>query len=95
MRRDLKKQLCSRVLHNCPGLDADVKAKEDNPIIGLLLCKDHNRTVAEYALQGIDKPMGIANFQLLRAIPEKLAGNLPTIEAIEKELQWMQEKNDP
>lgn len=75
------------------ALDADVKAKEDNPTIGLLLCKDHNRTVAEYALQGMDKPMGIANFQLMRAIPEKMVGNLPTIEAIEKELQWRQAIN--
>ena len=75
------------------AVDTDIKAELDNPTIGLLLCKDHNRTVAEYALQGFDKPMGIANFQLMRAIPEKLADNLPTIESIEKELQWMQEQN--
>ncbi|MDY7545496.1 PDDEXK nuclease domain-containing protein [Glaciimonas sp. CA11.2] len=70
------------------AIDADVKAKDDNPTIGLLLCKDHNRTVAEYALRGMDKPMGIANYQLVRAIPENLATNLPTIEQIEMELQW-------
>lgn len=74
------------------AVDRDIKAEIDNPTIGLLLCKDHNRTVAEYALQGFDKPMGIANFQLLRAIPEKLIADLPSIESIEKELQWMQEK---
>lgn len=70
------------------AIDADVKAKDDNPTIGLLLCKDHNRTVAEYALRGMDKPMGIANYQLVRAIPDNLATNLPTIEQIETELQW-------
>lgn len=68
------------------AIDADVKAPDDNPTIGLLLCKEHNRTVAEYALRGIDKPMGIAEYQLVRAIPETLAANLPTIEQIEAEL---------
>jgi hypothetical protein len=77
------------------AVDKDIKAEIDNPTIGLLLCKDHNRTVAEYVLQGFDKPMGIANFQLMRAIPEKLLGDLPTIESIEKELQSLQEKKRP
>lgn len=61
------------------AFDADKKAKDDNPTIGLLLCKVHNRSVAEYALQGMDKPMA--------------SQNLPTIEAIEKELQCMQAKD--
>ena len=69
------------------AIDADVKAPEDNPTIGLLLCKEQNRTVAEYALRGIDKPMGVAEYQLVRAIPEPLASGLPTIEQIEAELQ--------
>lgn len=68
------------------AIDADVKAPDDNPTIGLLLCKEHNRTAAEYALRGIDKPMGFAEYQLVRAIPETLAANLPTIEQIEAEL---------
>jgi hypothetical protein len=59
-------------------------------MVGLLLCKEQNRTVAEYALRGIDKPMGIAEYQLVRAIPATLASKLPTIEQIEAELQ-----NDP
>ena len=69
------------------AIDADVKAPEDNPSIGLLLCKERNRTVAEYALRGMDKPMGVAEYQLVKAIPEPLASGLPTIEQIEAELQ--------
>lgn len=69
------------------AIDADVKASEDNPTIGLLLCKEQNRTVAEYALRGMDKPMGIAEYQLVRSIPETLVSSLPTIEEIEAELQ--------
>jgi len=68
------------------AVDAQVKAPEDRPTIGLLLCKTKNRIVAEYALSGIEKPMGVAEYQLLRALPEPLDTTLPTIEAIEAEL---------
>jgi predicted nuclease of restriction endonuclease-like (RecB) superfamily len=69
------------------AVDADIKASDDNPTIGLLLCKSHNQTVAEYALRGMDKAMGIADYQLVRAIPDNLSASLPTIEQIEMELQ--------
>lgn len=69
------------------AVDADLKASDDNPTIGLLLCKSHNQTVAEYALRGMDKAMGIADYQLVRAIPDNLSASLPTIEQIESELQ--------
>jgi predicted nuclease of restriction endonuclease-like (RecB) superfamily len=68
------------------AVDAQVKAPDDNPTIGLLLCKTQNRLVAEYALSGIAKPMGVAEYQLLRALPEPLDTNLPTIEQLEEEL---------
>jgi YhcG PDDEXK nuclease domain len=59
---------------------------QDNPSIGLLLCKSRNKFEAEYALKGIEKPIGISEYQLTRAIPENLKSNLPTIEEIEAEL---------
>ena len=72
------------------AVDADIKASDDNPTIGLLLCQSHNKTVAEYALRGIDKAMGIADYQLVRAIPANLSASLPTIEQIEMELQQVE-----
>lgn len=68
------------------AVDAQLKTPDDKPTIGLLLCKTKNRLVAEYALSGIDKPMGVAEYQLLRALPEPLDTALPTIEQIEREL---------
>jgi len=68
------------------AVDAQVKAPDDKPTIGLLLCKTQNRLVAEYALSGIEKPIGIAEYQLVRALPEPLDTNLPTIEQLEAEL---------
>ncbi len=68
------------------AIDAQVKAADDNPTIGLLLCKENNRLVAEYALRGMAKPMGVAEYQLIRELPPPLITNLPSIELIEAEL---------
>jgi predicted nuclease of restriction endonuclease-like (RecB) superfamily len=67
------------------AVDAQIKAADDQPTIGLLLCKTKNRLVAEYALSGIAKPMGVAEYQLVRALPEPLDTKLPTIEQLEAE----------
>jgi len=68
------------------AVDAQIKAQDDKPTIGLLLCRKQNRLVAEYALSGIDKPIGVAEYQLVRALPEPLDTSLPSIEEIEAEL---------
>jgi predicted nuclease of restriction endonuclease-like (RecB) superfamily len=68
------------------AVDAQIKAPDDKPTVGLLLCKTKKRLVAEYALSGIDKPMGVAEYQLVKALPEPLDTCLPTIEALEEEL---------
>ncbi|MCX7028312.1 MAG: PDDEXK nuclease domain-containing protein [Spirochaetes bacterium] len=64
-------------------VDAQMKSPDDKPTIGLLLCKTKNRLVAEYALSGIDKPIGVAEYQLVRALPEPLDTCLPSIEELE------------
>ena len=68
------------------AVDAQIKAPDDKPTIGLLLCRTQNRLVAEYALSGIAKPIGVAEYQLLRALPTPLDTSLPSIEEIEAEL---------
>jgi predicted nuclease of restriction endonuclease-like (RecB) superfamily len=68
------------------AVDAQIKAPDDKPTVGLLLCKTKKRLVADYALSGIDKPMGVAEYQLVKALPEPLDTCLPTIEALEEEL---------
>lgn len=77
------------------AVDAQIKAPDDHPTIGLLLCKTQNRLVAEYALSGIDKPIGIAEYELVRALPEPLVTNLPTVEQLENELSdWQEARNE-
>lgn len=68
------------------AVDATLKHESDNPSIGLILCKDKNRLVAEYALKDTTKPMGISEYRLVESVPENLQGSLPSIEQIEAEL---------
>ena len=63
-----------------------MKTEQDNPTIGLLLCKTQNRVVAEYALRDSNKPIGVAEYQLVSALPAELETDLPSIEQIEKEM---------
>jgi predicted nuclease of restriction endonuclease-like (RecB) superfamily len=69
------------------AIDAQVKSLEDQPTIGLLLCKEKNRLVAEYALRGMANPMGVAEYQLMREVPAAMETGLPTIDQIEAELR--------
>lgn len=68
------------------AVDAQLKSEHDGPTIGLLLCKTQNRVVAEYALRDSNKPIGVAEYQLVEALPAELKTSLPSIEAIEQEL---------
>ncbi|MBF0109826.1 MAG: DUF1016 family protein [Magnetococcales bacterium] len=68
------------------AVDGEMKSQHDNPTIGLLLCKSKNKVVAEYALRDSTQPIGIAEYQLMAALPAELQTSLPSIEAIEKAL---------
>ncbi len=67
-------------------VDDKLRHKDDQPSIGLILCKDKNEIIAEYSLRGHTKPMGVSEYQLTQALPEDLKGKLPTVEEIEEEL---------
>jgi len=69
------------------AVDVQMKAEFDNPTIGLLLCKKKNKVVAEYALRDSNKPIGIAEYQLIESLPAELQTSLPSIEAIEQALE--------
>ncbi|MDO8520154.1 MAG: PDDEXK nuclease domain-containing protein [Deltaproteobacteria bacterium] len=62
---------------------------EDKPTIGLLLCKSKNQLVVEYALRDFNKPIGVAGWEtkIVKALPKKLDGILPTVAEIEAEFK--------
>lgn len=59
---------------------------KDNPTIGLLICRSKDNTLAQYALESSSQPIGISEYELEKAYPEKVEGTIPTIEEIESKL---------
>lgn len=68
------------------AVDVQLKHPQDGPTIGLLLCKSKNEVVAEYALRDNNRPIGVAEYQLVESLPAELQTSLPSIEQIEREL---------
>lgn len=69
------------------AVDSQLRHASDNPSLGLLLCKNRDKVVAEYALRDMNKPIGVAEYQLVQALPKELQTDLPRIEDIESELR--------
>lgn len=70
------------------AVDDLIRHPTDGPTIGLLLCRGKNRVKAEYALRGLNRPIGVADWEtrLVESLPENLAGALPSVEELEREL---------
>jgi predicted nuclease of restriction endonuclease-like (RecB) superfamily len=67
-------------------LDDTVKEPDENPSIGIILCAERDRFDVEYALRGINKPVGVAEYQLTSVLPESLKGSLPDPAQLKKKL---------
>ncbi|MDP5020809.1 MAG: PDDEXK nuclease domain-containing protein [Rickettsiaceae bacterium] len=65
-------------------MDRQIKDESDNPTIGLILCEEKRGITVEYAIEGINKPMGVSQFKLTEQLPEKLKQYLPTAEELTK-----------
>lgn len=73
------------------AVDSLLKRDDDQPTIGLLLCRDKNNIEVEFALRDMNKPMGVSEYTLVETLPDNLKGALPTAEEIELDLQQLQE----
>ncbi len=69
------------------AVDSQVRDDRDHATIGLILCKTKNRIIVEYALRNARRPIGVAEYQLVHALPARLETSLPSIEQLERELE--------
>lgn len=68
------------------AVNKNMKVNLDNPTIGILICKDKDDVVAEYSVEDMSQPIGIAKYELTKVLSDDFKSSLPTIEEIEKEL---------
>jgi len=67
------------------AVDTILKKENDNPTIGMLLCRDKNNIEVEFALRDMNKPIGVSEFELTEILPDNFKSSLPTIQEIEEE----------
>lgn len=65
-------------------LDDKVRLKDENPSIGIILCKNKSRLIVEYALRTATKPIGVATYKVVKQLPSNLKAELPAPEQIQK-----------
>ena len=64
-----------------------LKGENDNPTLGILICKDKDEIVAEYSLENYNIPLGISSYELNKIMPTELKNSLPTIEELKNNLE--------
>jgi hypothetical protein len=69
------------------AVDELMKDANDNPSIGLLICKSKDKTMVEWSFRGMTAPMGVASYELNKVVDDTISKELPTIEEIEKALE--------
>lgn len=83
---EFKPEFSGKLNFYLSAIDDLLKHPEDQPSVGMILCQSKNKTLVEYALRDLSKPIGVSTYQLTTALPEQLQGSLPTIEQLEAEL---------
>ena len=83
---EFKPEYAGKMNFYLSAVDAQLRREADQPSIGLVLCKEKNKVVVEYALRDTKKPIGVSAYRLLEKLPATLKGSLPTVEELEAEL---------
>jgi len=81
-----KPEYAGKINFYCNVVNDTLRHADDQPTIGLILCQTKDNVLAEYALPGFDKPIGVSGYELTRSLPDSLQSALPTVEQIEAEL---------
>ena len=68
-------------------INEQIKGADDKPTIGILLCKTPNDTVVKYSLQGIETPMGVADYKIAKVLPKELKSEIPSSKELETEIE--------
>jgi predicted nuclease of restriction endonuclease-like (RecB) superfamily len=71
-------------------LNDTVRLADENPSIGIILCREKNRMIVEYALKDSNKPINVASYKMVQQLPQELKDQLPTPEQIEKLLEHIE-----
>ncbi len=88
---EFKPEFVGKMQFYLTALDRQVRQEDENPSIGIILCKEKSRTIVEYALHDARKPIGVATYEITKTLPKELRGQLPLPEDIAAVLEGIEE----
>jgi predicted nuclease of restriction endonuclease-like (RecB) superfamily len=74
---EFKPEFAGKMQFYLTALDDLVKTPDENPSIGIILCKEKDRTIVEYTLRESNKPIGVAKYRIVARLPKEFKGELP------------------
>jgi predicted nuclease of restriction endonuclease-like (RecB) superfamily len=83
---DFQPEYAGKMHFYLAAVDDLLRHPDDQPSLGIILCKARNRTIVEYALRDMQAPLGVATYRLAQSLPEALQGSLPEIDELEATL---------
>jgi len=86
---DFKPEFAGKMNFYLSAVDDELRHRDDQPTIGIILCKGRYEVIVEYALHDSSKPMGVAQYRLSPALPPQLQHELPTVEEFAREFPLM------
>ena len=84
--REFEPEFLGKLNFYLTAINTLVKTEDDKPTIGILLCKNKNNIVVDFALKDINKPMGVSNFTY-KELSLEMKNALPTIEQFTEQLK--------
>ncbi|MDR2727793.1 MAG: PDDEXK nuclease domain-containing protein, partial [Chitinispirillales bacterium] len=91
--KDFEPEFAGKLNFYLTLIDKTMKRPNENPTIGILLCRGKDNLEVEYALQDIHKPIGVSEFKLDKILPDNLKSSLPSIEELEEEFKKIENEN--
>lgn len=86
---EFKPEFAGKMNFYLSAVDSQLRHADDAPTIGIILCKGRNEVIVEYALRDSTKPMGVAEYRLSEALPERFKAQLPTAAEFAREFPLM------
>lgn len=84
---DFKPEYAGKMQFYLSALDDKIKLDDENPSIGIIVCKGKNRTIVEYALKDVKKPIGVSTYKITKELPRNLSKYLPSKEELSRRLE--------
>jgi len=84
---DFKPEYAGKMQFYLSALNDKVKLEEENPSIGIIVCRSKKRTIVEYALKDVNKPIGISTYKVSAALPKQILKYLPSAEELARSLE--------